>query len=147
MSSYLFLRIDTHNTMTLKEKKQSYKRSEKDVYKLQFPYAMIVRESDGAILFINRDSAALHSSFVRVPEDVVTQIAALGDTDGPTPKGFKTYWFYNSKNAPYDFIDKPEYISYRHKMDKIGTLLKPYHFLCDMYFDNPTSIKNYTVLD
>lgn len=130
--------------MTLKQMKQSYKKSEREVCKLQFPYAMIVRESDGAILFINRDSATLHSSFVKVPN---TQITALGNTDGPTLKGFKTYWFYNYKNAPYDFIDEPEHISYRHKMDKIGTLLKPYHFLYDMYFDNPTSIKNYIVLD
>lgn len=132
--------------MTLKQMKQSYKKSERDVYKLQFPYAMIVRENDGAILFINRDNFALHSSFVKVPEDIVTQIAALGDTNGQTPIGYKTYWFYSHQNAPYDF-EKSAQIAYRRKMDEIGRLLHPYGFLYDMYFDNPTTIKNYAKCD
>lgn len=133
--------------MTYEETKD-YMISRKDELKLHYPYAMIVREKDSAILFVNREDVALSPSFVLVPAQIVSQIAELGDTNGPTSVGFKTYWFYNYKNAPYDHIDEQEMYDYREKMNKIGSLLFKYKFSSDMYFDFPTTVKhNYIHFD
>lgn len=128
--------------MTNKQQKPEYIRSCSEEYRVHHPYAMIVRECDGAILFINRDYVALQPTYVSVPASIVSEIASMGDTLGSQFKGFTTYWFYNDGNAPSNFIDKPEMRQYCQKMRKIAELLKGYGFNSEMYFANPVGKKN-----
>lgn len=106
-------------------------------YRLHYPYAMVIRESDGSIMFINRDYAPLQPNYVHVPIEIVRKIASMGDMNGSQMQGFETHWFYDDGNSPANHIGKPAEKNFIKRMRLIGSMLLEYGYSSTMYFENP----------
>lgn len=107
------------------------------MYRLHYPYAMIVRQSDGSIMFINRDYAPLQKKYVHVPMKTVQKIAEMGDMNGSQMQGFETHWFYDDGNAPSNNIGRAAEKMFMRRMRRMGTLLSEYGYAGDMFFVSP----------